>query len=274
MPTTLVATMTLFTLLLGMGTAMTPAEVVTATVAYRHGDVELEGFLAYDNALEGRRPAVLVVHEWWGLNNFAREQARRLAALGYVALAVDMYGKGVLAETPDKARALATAITSDQALWRGRIQAAVAVVKQDARVDPARVAAIGFCFGGTTVLQLAATGEDVAAVVCFHGSLPPFSAADAGRTKARLLILHGAADTLIPDTQVNSFVDSLRVGQIDWQLVYYAGAKHGFMNRAADDLKMEGVGYDATAARRAWAQMRAFLDEVFNGAPESVKPTE
>ncbi len=243
------------------------AKIVTEAVPYKHGDVELEGFLAYDESRTGRQPAVLVVHEWWGLNDFARDKARELAELGYVAFAVDMFGRGKVTRDPNEAMKLASPFRTDAALTRDRARAALDVVATMERVDPQRIAAIGFCFGGTVVLQMAYAGHGLAGVVSFHGSLPVLPEADAPGVKARLLVLHGAADSTVPDERVAAFQAALRKTTIDWRLVVYGGAKHAFMNPDADKLGFEGVGYDARTARRAWQDMRAFFGEVFEGKP-------
>lgn len=246
-----------------LAVAAAPAKIVTEVVAYRHGALECRGYLAYDDALPGPRPGVLVVHEWWGLNDFAKEKTRALAELGYVALAVDMYGQGQVVTTAEEAGKLAGQFRGDATLWRERAKAGLDALAANPRVDPRKIAAIGFCFGGSTVLQMAAAGYDLAAVVSLHGGLAPIPEADAARIKARILVLHGAADTLVPDEALKAFQDSLRKSRADWQIVIYGGAKHSFTNPEADRLNMAGVGYDANTARRAWAQMKALFDETF-----------
>jgi dienelactone hydrolase len=239
--------------------------ITTQILVYDHGDVELRGCLAYDKSIAGKRPGVLVVPEWWGLNDFAREKARQIAELGYVALAVDMYGDGRATTDPAEAGRLAGQFRENPTLWRQRAQAAFNALAHDEHCDPARIAAIGFCFGGTTVLQLAADGAELVAAVSFHGNLMPISPSDAARIKARILVLHGAADPHVPDENVKAFEDSLRKASVDWQLIAYGGAKHAFMNPASSRLGMEGIGYDERTARRAWEQMRLFLQDVFGG---------
>jgi len=249
-------------LMAGVLAAHARAKIVTENVPYQHGDVALEGYLAYDDAARGKRPGVLVVHEWWGLNDFAKQKARELAELGYVAFAVDMYGKGRATDNPDEAGKLAGQFRGDNALWRGRAKAAYDVLAKNERVDAHKIAAIGFCFGGSTVLQLAASGADLAAVASFHGGLMPLAEDDVRRIKAKLLILHGAADTHVPDDVVKAFEDSLRKSSVDWQIVIYSGAKHAFTNPDADKLGMEGICYNKLAAERSWRHMRLFFDEV------------
>lgn len=243
-------------------TAAASAQVVTEAVAYKHGDVSLEGFLAYDKSVSGKRPAVLIVHEWWGLNDFAKDRARRLAEMGYVAFAVDMYGKGVQTSDPAEAGKLAGQFKENRQLMRDRAKAGYDALAANERVDRSRIAAIGFCFGGTTVLQMAYSGLDLAGVVSLHGGLVAPQDADTGKIKAKLLVLHGAEDSLVPEEQVAAFRDGLRKANADWRLIYYGGAKHSFTNPASTALKMDGVGYDEKTERRSFAQMRLFFDEV------------
>ncbi len=253
------------------------AKVVTEHVPYRDGDVALRGYLAYDDARAGRRPAVLVVHEWWGLNDFAKAQAHRLAELGYVAFAVDMYGADKVTADPKQAGQWARALYSDPAKWRQRAKAGFDVVAHHDRVDRDHIAAIGFCFGGSTVQQMAWSGLPLKGVVSFHGGLVPPSTAEARQTRARVLVLHGAADTLVSEDEFNKFRQTLGNTDIDWQLVIYSGARHSFTNPKADDLGMDGVGYDARTAERSWRQMRLFFAELFGArvtlAPGSAGPS-
>lgn len=164
------------------------AEVQTKTIAYQHGDVPLEGTLAWDDARTEKQPGVLVVHEWWGLNDYARDRARQLAALGYVAFAVDMYGNGQVTTHPEQASTWAKQVQADANQWQTRALKGLAVLRSQDMVDPQRLAAIGYCFGGSTVLQLAYSGADVKGVVSFHGALPLPTDAQAQRTNAKILI--------------------------------------------------------------------------------------
>lgn len=238
-------------------------EIVTQNVPYRHGDVELEGFLAYDDAVSGKAPGVLVVHEWWGLNDFARSQAERLAALGYVAFALDMYGKGVVTGDPKKASELSKPFRG-LSLMRERARAGLTVLLENDRVDPLRVAAIGFCFGGTTVLELAYGGAPLAGVVSFHGSLPVPGSED-GAIAAKVLVLHGADDPFISADEVHRFQEAMRSAGLDWQMVYYGGAVHSFTNPGADRAGLSGVAYHEKAAGRSWEHMKVFFRELFGG---------
>lgn len=238
------------------------AKIVTERVAYEHDGVKLEGFLAYDDARTGPRPAVIVVHEWWGLNDFAREKTTALAEIGYVAFAIDMFGTGVVTDKPEEAGKLSGQFRGKPELQRARAKAALDVLSKHERVDARRIGAIGFCFGGTTVMQMAFDGQPLAGVVSFHGGLPAISEDDARRARAKVLVLHGVSDTLIPPDAIRSFESAMEKGGADWQMVNYGGAKHSFMNPFADTLKMDGVGYDKRTADRAWRHMRVFFDEV------------
>jgi dienelactone hydrolase len=239
------------------------ANIVTQTVTFRQDGTEMRGFLAYDDGLNGKRPGVLVVHEWWGLNDFARERTVKLAGLGYVALAADMYGGG--ATTRDRAEAgkLAGALLSNPDLLRARAQAAYKVLATNPRVDPKRLAGIGFCFGGTTVLELAYSGADLAGVVSFHGGLPRPQPKDLQRLKAKILVLHGADDPHVPAADITAFEQAMRQAGADWQMVFFGGAVHGFTNPAAGDNRASGVAYDARAARRSWRCMQEFFREIW-----------
>lgn len=251
--------------------ALAHAELVTQAVPYQDGRVALEGYLAYDDQLPTPRPGVLVVPEWWGLNDFARQKARALAELGYVAFAVDLYGKGVVTDDPNEARRLAEQLRSHEPTWRARAKAGYDALAANARVDCQRIAAIGFCLGGSTVLKMAAD-LPLAGVVSFHGGLSPLDPRDAAAVTAKILILHGAADTLVSPEALRRFEESLVKCGVDWQFITYGGAKHSFTNPAADKLGMDGVGYDASAARRSWQHMQTFLTEAFG--PPLERPTK
>jgi dienelactone hydrolase len=239
------------------------AALATRTVEYRQDGTVMQGFLAYDDGFKGKRPGVLVVHEWWGLNDFARDQAKRLASLGYVALAADMYGDGVNTRDREEAARLSGALRSNPGLLRARAQAALKVLAADPRVDPGRLGAVGFCFGGTTVLELAYSGADLAGVVSFHGGLPRPQPDDRGRLKASILVLHGADDPHVPAADIAAFEQAMRQAGADWQLVIFGGAVHGFTNPGAGSDKASGVAYDARTARRSWRSMRDFFREIF-----------
>lgn len=237
--------------------------IFTSTIEYKHGDVILEGVLAQPEKDEGneKRPGVLIVHEWWGRNDFVEKTAQELASLGYVAFALDMYGKGVLTDDPKEAAKLAGSLRGKPIL-RERARAGLDVLLKNKRVDPKRVAAIGYCFGGTTCLELAYDGAPLAGIVSFHGGLTNPKPEDSDRIKARLLVLHGADDPFVPKEQVAAFTDAVRAAKADWQLVAYGGAVHSFTNPKADN-SIPGACYDEKAARRSWEHMKAFFAELF-----------
>ena len=252
------------TVLLSSLVAATPAaaKVVTEVIPYTQNGTALKGFLAYDDAVAGKRPGVLVVHEYWGLNEFAKQRAEKLAQMGYVALAADMYGEGKVTQNPEEARQLAGHIRSTP-LMRQRAQAALQVLAAQNLVDPQRLAAIGFCFGGTTVLELAYSGAPVRGVVSFHGGLTIPKPEDGQNLKASFLILHGAEDPHIKPEDITAFQGAMRQSGADWQMNFYGGAVHSFANPAAGNDKSKGVAYDPKAATRSWQAMQLFLQEIF-----------
>lgn len=249
-----------------LGASVAGAKLVTRTVAYEHAGVKLEGFLAYDDATAEHRPGVLVVHEWWGLNAFVRNKAEQLASEGYVAFALDMYGTGVVTRDPKKAGELAGQFYG-KPLMAERAQAGLEQLLKHELVDKRRVAAIGFCFGGTVCQALAYSGAPLSGIASFHGSLIPLSAEDAPRVKAKVLILHGAVDPFIKPAELNAFKKGLDDGKVDYQFFSYSHAVHSFTNPDADkvrvEAKLEGIGYNEPAARRSWQHMRLFFDEIF-----------
>ncbi len=238
------------------------AEIVTRSVTYEHQGQTLEGYLAYDDALDGPRPGVLIVHAWWGLGDEAKMRARMLAELGYVAFALDMYGQGKLTDDPQVAGGWAGAFMQDRDQMRRRAAAGLGVLRTRPQVDPDRIAAIGYCFGGTTVMELAYAGVDLDGAVSFHGYPKPPAPGD--QIKASLLVLHGADDPITPMTAVDAWVASMIQTRPDWQLVIYGGAVHSFTSRSADARGIEGAAYHADADARSWAQMKLFFDEIFN----------
>lgn len=239
------------------------AAVRTQAVEYKDGGTVLEGFLAYDDAISGRRPGVVVVPEWMGLNDYAKRRAEQLAGLGYVAFAIDMYGKGVRPKDDKEAAALAGKYRGDRKLMRERAAAGLEVLRSDPMTDPRRIAAVGYCFGGTVVLELARSGAPLAGVVSFHGGLDTPNPEDARRIKGKVLALHGADDPFAPAAQRAAFEDEMRKGGVDWQVVVYGGAVHGFTNPDNGTDKSKGLAYDATADRRSWQAMKDFFAEIF-----------
>ncbi|HEY6563825.1 MAG TPA: dienelactone hydrolase family protein, partial [Pirellulaceae bacterium] len=219
------------------------------------------GFLAWDDAMDGRRPGVLVVHEWWGLNDYARDRARQLAEMGYVAFAADMYGEGKIAEHPQEAGAMASQVRENVDAWRRRGLAALEQLAQDPHCDKSRLAAIGYCFGGTTALQLAFAGADLDAVVTFHGALVVPTNEETSRVKGTILVCHGARDDFIPESTIQEFRQALDAGKVDWSMSYYGGAQHSFSVKSADGRGVPGLAYDPRADARSWRAMRSLFEE-------------
>ena len=240
------------------------AELKKETIQYKDGDVELQGYLAWDDSISGKRPGILVVHEWWGLNDYARQRAEMLAGMGYVAFAVDMYGKGKIAQHAQEAGQWAGQIRANIKAWQERGLAGLKILQGHALVDAKRIAAIGYCFGGATAMQLAYTGADLAGAVSFHGSLPEPPKEAAGKIKAKILICHGAADSFIPAEQIQKCQRGLEEAKADWQMVFYSGARHSFTNPAADQAGIEGLHYDKSADARSWQHMQDFFKEIFS----------
>ena len=239
------------------------AEIQTKEIEYKDGKTALQGFLAWDDAAEGDRPGVFVVHEWWGHGDYVRERARQLAELGYVAFAGDMYGKGVYATDHKKAMELSGVLRNDRDLMRRRAWTGVEILKKQKGVDKNRIAAIGYCFGGTTVLELARAGRDLAGVVSLHGGLGTPAPEKTKNVKAKVLVCHGAADPHVKQEEINGFKDEMTRAGADWQMNVYGGAVHSFTVAAAGDDPSKGMAYDERADRRSWAAMKLFFDEIF-----------
>ena len=242
--------------------ALSQAAIETKTVEYQQGDTRLVGYLAYPKEVKEPRPGVLVVHEWMGLNDYARQRAEQLAKLGYVAFAADIYGDGKVAADRQEAGALSSVYKKDRALWRARVAAGLATLKAQSGVASGKVVAIGYCFGGTAILELARSGAEVAGVVSFHGGLDSPTSEDAKNIRAKVLVLHGADDPYVPAEQVAGFEEEMRKGGVDWQLIAYGNAVHGFTNPANGDDNSKGAAYNAAADARSWLAMRQFFDEV------------
>lgn len=238
----------------------------TKTIRYNVGQQEFIGYLAWDEAATGTRPGVLVVHEWWGLNDYARERANELARLGYLAFACDMYGGGKVAERPDEAGQLVKPLVENMPEWQKRAVASLDVLKQQPQCDASRLAAIGYCFGGSTALVLACSGADLKAVVTFHASLKTPTADQARAIKASVVICHGALDTFTSEEGVSEFRKALEDAHVDYEIDLYGGAKHGFAVPAADKRGMPALGYNKKAAERSWKRMLGLFEEKFGQA--------
>jgi len=255
--------MRIATLLLGFLLATgAEAALVTETVEYRHGGQVFKGYLAYDDANLERRPGILVVPEWWGVNDYVKSRAEQLADMGYLAFVVDMYGDGRVTTNPKQAAEWAGKVRGTP-LMRERVNAGLKVLRGHELSSPMDVAAIGFCFGGSGVLELAYSGADVRGVVSFHGNLPAPKPEDAARIKARVLVLHGADDPFIKPEEVVDFVQGMRKAKTDSHMVVYGNAVHAFTNPRADEAGIPGVAYNELAAERAWGHMQDFFGEIF-----------
>lgn len=242
--------------LLAAGSAS--AALKTRVVDYSGGGTDLQGYMAWDDAVQGKRPGVLVVHEWWGHNAHARRAAERLARAGYVAFALDMFGKGKLATHPDQAQAFVAEATKD-ALVPERFDAALAVLKADPHCDTTRIGAIGYCFGGAVVLGMARAGADLKAVGTFHGALATQTPAQPGAVKAKLLIQAGTADPMVPAAQLSAFEKEMTDAHADFKVIRYPGAKHSFTNPDAGKAGVPGLEYNAAADRKSWVALIAFF---------------
>jgi dienelactone hydrolase len=257
-------------LLLGAG--LVQAEIKTSEIPYKGPDgTSLVGYYAYDDAIAGKRPGVVVVHEWWGLNDYAKRRARDLAALGYSALAIDMYGDGKNTEHPADAQAFMKSALASAPAAKARFLAGLELLKQQPRTDSSKLGAIGYCFGGKVVLDMARQGVPLDAVVSFHGPLATSTPATAGSVKAKVLVEHGQKDSLVPMTEVVAVKEELDKAQAEYRVVIQPNAKHSFTNPDADRLSHAGhgsekgpdLGYDKAADENAWNDMQQLFKEVF-----------
>ncbi len=233
------------------------------TVEYKDKDTVLQGYFAVPKDVGTTTPGVLVIPDWMGVSAHYLRIADRLAAMGYVALVADMYGKGVRPKNGEEAAALAAKYKADRKLMRERGQAALDELKKDPHVDPGRVAAIGYCFGGTGVLELARSGAPLAGVVSFHGGLATPNPADARNIEGSVLVLHGADDPFVPPTEVAAFQEEMRKAKKDWQMHIYGNAVHAFTVPSAGNDPSKGVAYNAKADTRSWEAMKMFFNEIF-----------
>ncbi len=240
------------------------AALVEKAVTYQQGGATLEGFHVYDDAVAGKRPAVLVIHQWTGLSDYEKRRSRMLAEMGYNVFAADIYGKGVRPQPPEAGKE-AGKYKGDRTLYQARLTAALDQLKADERTDGTKVVAIGYCFGGTGVLELARSGAEIAGVVSFHGGLDAAEGmtAAAGKIPAKVLVLHGAVDPYVPAAQVAAFEKEMTDAKADWQLVSYGGAVHSFTHKEAGDDPSKGAAYQEAADRRSWEAMKVFFAELF-----------
>lgn len=248
---------------LALGAAESPVELVTKEIEYKHGDVVLEGYVAYPKDATGKLPGVLICHQWMGHTPYERMRAEETAKLGFVAFALDIYGKGVRPKDAGEAAKMATGYKTDRALLRARALAGLDALRKVEACDPARLVVMGYCFGGTTALEVARSGADVAGIVSFHGDLSSPTPEDAKKIKGRVLALHGADDPFVPPAQVAAFEDEMRKAGVDWQLVAYGGAVHSFTHKNAGNDNSKGAAYNEKADLRSWIAYKDFLTELF-----------
>lgn len=242
------------------------AEIRSEVINYQIAGQAFQGYLSYDDSISGKRPGVLVVHEWWGHNAYARKRADMLAKMGYTAFALDMYGTGKLAEHPDDAQKFMQATLADMNVAEARFNAAMGLLRQQPAVASNKIAAIGYCFGGGTVLHMARVGADLAGVVSFHGSLGTKVPAQPGKIKAKILVLNGADDPFVTPEQIVAFKQEMKSAGAELEFINYPAVKHSFTNPEADDFGKRfdmPLVYNAEADKNSWQRMRVFLEQVF-----------
>jgi len=244
---------------------MAESKIILKPVTYSADGVVMKGFLAYDRNIRGKRPGVLVVHEWWGLNEYARKRAEMLAEMGYTALAIDMYGEGKQAEHPEEAGQFSSELMKNFDTAKSRFLAAFIFLKKQKTVDSEIIAAIGYCFGGGIVLNMARQGIDLQGVASFHGSLAAARPAQSG-IRTKILVLHGADDKFITPGQIESFKQEMNQAGADFRFISYPGALHGFTNPEADMYAKKfnlPLGYNPEADKKSWEELQNFLDGLF-----------
>lgn len=239
------------------------ADVKTKTLDYTEGNTVLEGVLCYEDTQTGKRPGVLIVHDWMGVTQHTKDIAENLARQGYIAFAADIYGKGIRPPDAKEAARESGNYKANRNLLRARANAGLAELQKQPNVDSKQLAAIGFCFGGTTVLELARSGAELAGVVSFHGGLDSPSPADGNNIRAKVLVLHGADDPFVKADDLKAFQDEMRRAKVDWQMVYYGNAVHSFTQQKAGNDNSKGAAYNEPAARRSFEAMKQFFSEIF-----------
>ena len=240
------------------------AEVKTNVVEYKDGDTVLEGIVAWNSAAAGKTmPGVLVVHQWMGLTDYEKGRCKQLAELGYVAFALDIYGKGIRPTTPQDAGKQAGVYKNDRALYRRRLNLGLAQLRTHENVAKDQIAAIGYCFGGTGTIELARSGAELKGIVSFHGGLDSPTPTDGKNIKAKLLICHGADDPFVPAADIAAFQAEVNAAKVDWQMINYSGAVHSFTQPMAGNDNSRGAAYNEAADKRSWIAMQTFFNELF-----------
>ena len=248
------------------GTAKAAPNIKGEEVSYSSGTTVMKGYLAYDKNIKGKRPGVLVVHEWWGQNEYVRKRARMLAKIGYAALAVDMYGEGKQALHPDDAGKFSSELMKNFDTAKARFTAALDFLREQDMVDPGQIAALGYCFGGGVVLNMARQGADLKGVASFHGGLAAVKPAKPGAVKAKILVLHGGDDKFSTPEQIEAFKKEMKDAGADFRFITYPGAIHSFTNPDADTFAKKfnlPLGYNAEADKKSWEELGKFLDQIF-----------
>ena len=243
--------------------ALTEAAIKTEEVTYTVGDMRLKSTIAYDDGVSGKKPGIVVLPEWWGLNDYAKRRAHMLAELGYVAIAADLFGDGKVTNDPSQAGKWAGALKGNRTELRARCNAALDQLKKNDHVDAKRLGAIGYCFGGTSAIELARSGADLKAVVTFHAGLDSPDPAAGKNIKAKILVCHGGDDVFSPAKDIDAFEQEMRQNKVDWQMNVYGDAVHGFSNPDADKHGIPGIAYNAEADRRSWDAMQGFFSNAF-----------
>ena len=244
-------------------TVVAQAKIKTETVEYKQGDTTLEGYLAYDDAGHKAKPGIVIVHDWMGLSSDTKMRAEQIAKMGYVAFAADIYGKGSRPKSPEEAGKLAGQYKGDRKLLRARAQAALDKLSSYSFVDKKKLVAIGFCFGGTTALELARSGAPLIGTVSFHGGLQTPTPEDAKNIKGKVLALHGADDPYVSSAEVAAFQDEMRKAKVDWQFISFGNTVHAFMVAGAGNDNSKGAAYNTVSEKRAWLDFQNFLKEIF-----------
>ncbi len=248
-----------------MEVLMESKKIIKKSVDYRCGNALLEGYASYTEYKEGNKkvPGVVIIHEWWGLNDYAKHRADMISDLGYAAFAADIYGKGLLTTNPDEAQKLATYYRSNRKLLRERVAAAIDELKKLHGVDPKKIAVMGYCFGGGAALEIARAGADIVGAASFHGNLDCNDPAEAKNIKAKIIAFHGGNDFFVPEKDVIAFENEMRNAGVDWQLNIYGGAVHAFTNPASGNDPSKGMAYNEKADKRSWKGLLSFFDEIF-----------
>jgi dienelactone hydrolase len=254
-----------YILIIGLGVIMqnsVKGGIVTKNIEYRDGNTALEGYLAYDDSKTGKTPVVLIVHEWTGIGPYVKSRAEQIAGLGYVAFAIDIYGKGVRPANDEEAGKQASIYRADRQLMRRRAIMGMEEIKKFEFVDSNRIAAMGYCFGGGVVLEMARSGADLKGVVSFHGNLDT-PKPDSDNIKTKILVCHGADDPFVSQEQVTAFENEMRKAKADWEMIIYGNAVHGFTNPEHGNDPSKGAAYDKQADVRSWEAMKQFFKEIF-----------